>query len=65
MINGGGTMTGFAAAQIALLRGARATIPIARGFTWGDWRNAVQISVVGRARGKFLPTIDGETAGTV
>jgi NADPH:quinone reductase-like Zn-dependent oxidoreductase len=30
------------------------TIPIARAFTWDDWRDAVEISMAGRAHGKLV-----------
>jgi NADPH:quinone reductase-like Zn-dependent oxidoreductase len=32
----------------------RFTIPIARTFTWNDWRDAVEISMAGRAHGKLV-----------
>jgi NADPH:quinone reductase-like Zn-dependent oxidoreductase len=38
----------------------RFTIPIAREFTWDDWRDAVETSVAGRAHGKLVLTMDDE-----
>jgi len=36
----------------------RFTIPIAGTFTWNDWREAVNISMAGRAHGKLLLIVD-------
>ena len=36
----------------------RFTIPIARTFTWDDWRDAVEISTSGRAHGKLVLVFD-------
>lgn len=40
----------------------RFTIPIARMFTWGDWQDAVEISVAGRAHGKLVLIVDADAA---
>jgi NADPH:quinone reductase-like Zn-dependent oxidoreductase len=29
-------------------------IPVARTFTWEDWREAIELSMAGRAHGKLL-----------
>ena len=40
----------------------RFTIPIARTSTWDDWRDAVEISMAGRAHGKLVLVVDGDAA---
>ena len=40
----------------------RFTIPIARTFTWDDWRDAVKISMAGRAHGKLVLLVAGDAA---
>jgi NADPH:quinone reductase-like Zn-dependent oxidoreductase len=37
-----------------LAASGRFAIPVARTFTWGDWREAVELSMAGRAHGKLL-----------
>jgi NADPH:quinone reductase-like Zn-dependent oxidoreductase len=36
----------------------RFTLPIARTFTWGDWHDAMAISMAGRAHGKLVLLVD-------
>jgi len=40
----------------------RFAIPIARTFTWDDWRDAVEISMAGRAHGKLVLIVDEDAA---
>ena len=41
-----------------LAAAGRFAIPIARTFTWDDWKDAVEISVAGRAHGKLVLIVD-------
>ena len=36
------------------------TIPIARTFTWDDWKDAVEISIAGRAHGKLVLMVNND-----